>query len=170
MKNIAIVLSLFLSTNVFAGPEHDMPPVKVTPEFENLKGLVGTWEGTTKKGGQDQSVKVTYELTSGGTAILEKLMPGTPHEMVTVYANKGKEVGLTHFCMLGNQPEMKLKSAKEGTFNFEMVGNKGLSNKDEMHMHAVKLTLNGNKLTQEWTNYKGNKKGDVAVFDFTKKN
>jgi hypothetical protein len=62
-----------------------------------------------------------------------------------------------------------LKKADAGSFVFEMEGMKGISDKNELHMHAVTLTVAGDKLKQEWTNYKDNKKGDVAVFEFTKK-
>lgn len=151
------------------GLAHDMPAPKISKNFKDLKGLIGTWEGTTKMEGKDQPTTVTYELTSGGTAIAEKLGAGTPHEMLTVYANHGDTVEVTHFCAIGNQPQMKLKSAKNGVYEFEMEGTKGISNKNEMHMHAVKLTLAGDKLTQEWSNYNKGKKAEVAVFEFTKK-
>src|SRR4051812_23732263 len=128
---------------------HDLPAAKVSKDFESLKGLVGTWEGKTKMEGKEHDTKVTYELTSGGTAIAEKLGPGTPQEMLTVYANRGDKVEATHFCALGNQPQMKLKTAKDGVYEFEMDGTKGISNKNEMHMHAIKITLAGDKLTQE---------------------
>src|SRR5690348_4687622 len=83
---------------------HDMPAPKVSKNFESLKGLVGTWEGKTKMEGKEQDTKVAYELTSNGTALAEKLGSGTPHEMLTVYANRGENVEVTHFCALGNQP------------------------------------------------------------------
>ena len=148
---------------------HEMPTPKLSKNFESLKSLLGTWEGTTKMEGKDEPATVTYELTSGGTAIAEKLMPGTPHEMLTVYANQGEKVEVTHFCAIGNQPQMKLKSAKNGVYDFEMEGTKGISDKNEMHMHAVKLTVTGDKLKQEWSNYNKGKKAEVAVFEFTKK-
>lgn len=170
MKTLFLTATLFLSLSSFAGSKHDHPAPALSPAFESLKSIVGVWEGTNKMSGKEEPMKVTYELTSGGTAIVEKLMPGTPHEMVTVYANRGKEVHATHFCMLGNQPVMKLKKAAGNQFVFEMDGTKGISNKNEMHMHGVTLALNGNKLKQEWTNYKDNKKGDVVVFELTKKN
>ena len=111
---------------------------------------------------------VTYELTSGGTALVEKLAPGTPMEMITVYANQGSQVNVTHFCMMGNQPELRLKKAEGDVFQFEMDGTHGISDKNDMHMHALTLTLHGDQLKHEWTNYKDDKKGEVMVFEFTK--
>lgn len=152
----------------FAGPEHDHKPAKVSPEFERLKALVGTWTGKTTMTGKEEDMKIVYELTSGGTAIVEKMNPGSPMEMVTVYANRGNKVHATHFCMIGNQPQLVLKKSAGNSFTFEMDGTQGISNKNEMHMHGVKITLDGNKLKQEWTNYKDNKKGENVTFEFTK--
>ena len=120
--------------------------------------------------GKTESVKVTYELTSGGTVLIEKLMPGTPHEMVTMYSNRGSTVSAKHYCMLGNQPEMKLKKSNSTNYQFELDGTKGISDKNEMHMHSIALSIKGNELKQEWTNYNQGKKGEVAVFQFKKKN
>ena len=118
---------------------------------------------------KEMPITVTYELTSGGTALVEKLMAATPHEMVTVYANRGNRVHITHYSMLGNQPEMSLIKAEGGHFEFALEGLNGISDKNEMHMHAVSIFLKDHTLKQEWTNYKDNKKSEVAVFEFTKK-
>lgn len=166
MKTLFFVFAALISTHAFAG--HDMPPVKVSPQFENMKALLGTWEGTTTMGGKTENMKVIYELTSGGTAIVEKMSPGTPHEMVTVYANRGNKVHGTHYCMLGNQPEFDMKKSDKNHFVFEMSGMKGITDKNEMHMHGVALTVDGNKLKQEWTNFMKGKKGETAIFEFTK--
>ena len=168
MRATVLAIAL-LSTNAFAGAEPEFPAPKISARFESLKRLVGTWEGTSKMDGTDQPIKITYELTSGGTALVEKLMPGTPEEMITVYANNGDQVNVTHFCMVGNQPQMKLRKAEGDVFQFEMDGTKGIANKNDMHMHALTLTLHGNSLKQEWTNYKDNKKGESMVFEFTKR-
>jgi hypothetical protein len=168
MRMIIGLIAFCAASIAFAGNEHHTP-AKVSPEFENMKGLLGTWEGKSTMDGKEMDVKVTYELTSGGTAIVEKMGPGTPMEMVTIYANNGKKVNATHYCAMGNQPQMTLKSAKGKQFAFEMVGTAGISNKNEMHMHGVTLTLDGSKLKQEWTNFKDGKKGEVHAFELTKK-
>ena len=36
---------------------------------------------------------------------LETEFPGTEHEMVTVITQDGADLALTHYCMLGNQPQ-----------------------------------------------------------------
>ena len=65
---------------------------------------------------------------------------------------------------------MALKKAGKNSFSFEMNGHTGIDDPKEMHMHAVTLTLvDKDHLRQEWTNYSGSKKGEVAVFEFTRK-
>lgn len=175
MKSLRIKLSIAALTfcaftgSALAGTEHHHPAPKVAPEFEQMKALLGTWEGKTSMNGKEENMKVMYELTSGGTTLVEKINPGTPMEMMTVYSSNGKSVNATHYCLIGNQPEMKLKKSQDKSFTFEMVGTNGISSKNEMHMHAVTLTIDGNKLKQEWTNYKDGKKGEQVVFELTKK-
>jgi hypothetical protein len=75
--------------------------------FEKLKALVGHWE--TDKTNMNKAT-LDLELTSGGTAVLERfhmVENGKPVEMTTVYYLDGDQVKLTHYCMAGNQPTMR---------------------------------------------------------------
>lgn len=169
MKAI-LAIALVFAGQAFAGTEHKHPEAKIAPQFESMKALVGTWTGKTNMHGKDEEVTVVYELTSNGTTLVEKMSPGTPQEMMTVYATDGKTVHATHYCAVGNQPQFKLKTAKGNTLAFEMHGGGGVVNhKSDMHMHGVTLTIDGNKLKQEWTNFDKGKKASTAVFEFTKK-
>jgi len=49
------------------------------------EALSGDW---TLNGG-DSSVGVSYHVTAAGSAVVETLFPGTPHEMVSVYTRMG---------------------------------------------------------------------------------
>lgn len=168
MKTILSVLSFIVFFQAFA---HEMPAPPVMPkDFDTLKQLVGTWEGTTVMNGKEEKVSVIYELTSGGTAIAEKLMPGTPHEMISMYYKSGKSLAMTHYCAIGNHPELPLKNADSTHLTFEMTKPIGVSSMKETHMHAVVLTLpDKDHLVQEWTSYENGKKSETAVFKFTRK-
>lgn len=166
MKSFILVLSFF-STAAFA---HDMPKPVIAKDFEAMKTLIGTWEGKTKMHGKEETTQLSYKLTSGGTAIIETLGEGTDHEMVSMYSTRANKVAMTHYCSAGNQPEMALKKADGKTFTFEMNGTKGIENPKDMHMHALTITvIDKNHLKQEWTNFVDNKKGETAVFEFTRK-
>src|SRR4051794_15175766 len=130
MKSVIGFAVLFCSAAALA---HEPPPAAQMPkEFDTLKGLVGTWEGMNKMEGKDTPMTVTYELTSGGTAVAERLGPGTPHEMLTVYHKEGKSLGVTHFCAMGNSPVMHLKKADDHSLAFEMTKAEGVSSMKEM--------------------------------------
>src|SRR5260370_14316271 len=74
--------------------------------FEQLKSLVGHWE--TEKSNTNQAT-LDLELTSGGTAVIEKaqmVQQGTTVEMITLYYLDGDQLKLTHYCMAGNHTTM----------------------------------------------------------------
>src|SRR6266852_7737782 len=105
--------------------DHAHPGAKMPASFDNVKALVGQWERTTKMGDKDTPVTASYEMTAGGTAILERLLTGTPNEMVSVYHSDGTKVAITHYCMLGNQPEMTLRKTDKNMMVFEMAATSG---------------------------------------------
>ena len=128
MKLTILVFTVFS----IAAAAHEMPVPQTNKDFDQLKQLVGKWKGTTKMEGKEQTATVSYELTSSGTAIIERLGEGTQHEMVTMYYLDGKSAAMTHYCALGNQPRMKLKTADPTKITFEMVGKDGINSLKEM--------------------------------------
>lgn len=68
-----------------------------------------------------QKIMPSFKVTSGGSAIVETVFEGTPHEMVTVYHdNSDRQVTLTHYCMLPNQPKMILKHHSKNSLPFDL--------------------------------------------------
>ncbi len=168
-----ILSSLFVLSQVaLAGEaEHSMPNPTVAKEFAVMKQLLGTWVGTTQMQGQEAPMKVTYRLSSAGTAVTERMMEGTDHEMVSVYHKDGDSLAMTHYCALGNQPHMKLKAADAKSISFEMDEPRGIQSTEEPHMHAVTLTLKSdNELQQQWTHYVNGKQADIVTFNLTRQN
>src|SRR5208283_526475 len=86
LSALAVVLGLAWAA---VADDMGMQPVKMPAEFDKVKGLVGTWKGTTEMEGKPMDVTNTFELTSGGTAVMERLFVGTPKEMVSMYCAKG---------------------------------------------------------------------------------
>src|SRR5262245_1647364 len=70
--------------------------------LERFKALEGEWvaaeSGEMAHAGD---LMARYHVTAAGSAVVEEVFPGTPHEMVTVYHLDGKELVLTHYCMNG---------------------------------------------------------------------
>jgi len=163
---IMVLLGLVLSPLAANCEEKQMGAVTHSKDFEKMKELVGAWEGTTDMGKGMGAVKATYELTSAGNAILERLFVGLPHEMVTVYHDSDGKLTMTHYCSLGNQPHMELMNPSENNMLFVLSKkNSGLSSVNEPHMHALKISFdNKDSITHTWSLYeKGEKKSDVVI-------
>lgn len=122
-------------------------------DMARLRSLAGSWEGTSQEHGAEgtQIIKAEYEVTSGGSVVVEKLFAGSPQEMVSVYRNKNGAIQMTHYCMLKNQPEMELKGTSETRLSFEHADADHTALAKEMHMHALTLDWKDkDNLTQTW--------------------
>ena len=138
-----------------------------TERFDKLKALAGDW---TKSGGEG-AVDATYRVTAGGSAVIETLFPGTPHEMVTVYTVDKGNLVLTHYCAEGNQPHMKADRAGDASsifFKFDGAGN--LKSPNDGHMHEATFAFkDANHITSTWQFYKDGKPGEKAEFNLVRK-
>src|SRR5438105_3656350 len=125
--------------------------------FERFKQLAGDW--VAKGGGEE--VQVKYKVTSGGTAVVETISPGTDHEMITVIHPDGDSLLLTHYCMLGNQPQMKAAGSGDGNqVAFKFLRATNLTSEKAPHMHNVTYTfVDKDALKTEWTMYQDGKPG-----------
>lgn len=171
MFSVMLVMLLASLSFVKAHEHHMNMMQKPSPAFEKIKQLVGTWNGSSEMmGGKMTDFTVSYELTAGGTAVLEREFVGTPHEMVTLYYPEGNHVALTHYCMLGNRPHMILTKISGNTLSFEMKGNSGIASSKEPHMHHLNLTfVDADHLKAEWTQNVNGKKGQVTIMELTRK-
>jgi len=139
-------------------------------QFTAIKSLVGTWEGY-KDGERDQPVILSYELSGGGSVVVEKIFKGTPSEMVTAYHQNGDKLILTHYCMLKNQPRTEASpSGDENKISFRFIDGTNMNAKKDMRMHNLTLTrVSANELKQDWTIYQEGKAGPVSTFIFVRK-
>ncbi|HEX7183184.1 MAG TPA: hypothetical protein VF756_15190 [Thermoanaerobaculia bacterium] len=161
----ALLLALALLAP--AGARAGEAPAKVDAKsaFETLKGLAGEWKGTIMEENGDPGAE-TYEVTAGGNLVLERMFPGTEHEMINAYYLQGDELRVVHYCMVGNRPEMKLDpaSSKPGDLVFVFAGGTGFDAAKDNHVHAGRLVLAGDRLTSQWTFYNGGKETGSAKF------
>ena len=156
IKLSALVLSIFafLSANLFASPDMVHEPYVGSTAFEKLKQLEGKWVGESTSEGKTNPAEAIYEVSSAGTVVLEKLFPGTPHEMLTVYSENQGAVQMTHYCALKNQPVMKLEKSSDADFEFDFTPSPGINEAQDMHMHQLKIHMDGSdQITHAWTLY-----------------
>src|SRR6266481_7551538 len=113
MKGLARILGVLVLSMGIMAVRSNAAPGGGAEAFEKLKALVGHWE--TDKTNMNKAT-LDLELTSGGTAVMEKVRMeenGKPVEMITLYYLDGDQIKLTHYCMAGNQPTMRGTYAPE---------------------------------------------------------
>jgi hypothetical protein len=159
MKNAARVLVAVALMAALAGSRQVAAASGSADAFAQLKMLVGHWE--EQKASENKS-SLDIELTSGGTALLERshmVEQGKSVEMVTMYYLDGGQLKLTHYCMAGNQPTMRGTYAPESktlTFDFENATNLKSANDGHMH-HAVYKFIDSDHFQTTWTFQKDQK-------------
>jgi hypothetical protein len=140
--------------------------------LEQFKQLAGDWVGKETEGlNAGQEVRVNYKVTSAGSAVVETLLCGTEHEMVTVIHQDGDDLALTHYCALGNQPRMKTSGKPDGNkVAFKFTGASNLKSEKDMHMRDVTFTfVDKDTLKSEWTHYNDGKAAGKVVFELKRK-
>jgi hypothetical protein len=177
MTTKSLFLSLFVAAfavTALVAEEKPEPP-KEAPKHAGLdqfKKLAGEWVGHEMSDGkQGKEVHVQYKVTSAGSAVVETLMPNAEHEMITVIHPDGDDLILTHYCALGNQPQMKaLTKGDAKTVAFKFVRATNMKSDKDMHMHDVTYTfVDADTIKTEWTHFKDGKDAGKVVFEFKRK-
>lgn len=164
-----LIYSLFVGSLVAYGGKGPGAPYSGSKEYERMKGLVGAWEGTSNMGKEGRPIKVEYRLTAGGSAIVETLFPGTPEEMISVYHDSNGKLSMTHYCILQNQPHMRLLKAGVDRFDFMFAGGSNIDPKKDAHMHALSiLFIDKDHIVQNWTYFEDGKEKSVTRLNLSR--
>jgi len=163
-----IILGIVFAGTAFATPEEMPQPKPGSAEFERIKSLAGTWKGTSETDGKTEPAEIDYKVTSMGSAVVETLFPNTPHEMVSIYHDdENGKLSMTHYCALGNQPQLYLKRSEAGKIELELSPGSKLAS--TQHMHALNLSFIGaDQLTQSWTCFEGGKADHITTISVKK--
>ena len=124
---------------------------KSQPEFDKIKSLAGSWEGTAPNG---KPAHINYKVVSGGSAVMESITEGPGNQMVTLYYLDGDHLMMTHYCMANNQPRMRAdnSTSSPSAIKFTFVDATNLSGPDAGHMHAHSIIWkDAGHITQHWT-------------------
>ncbi len=161
---------LLASAAARADEQHIAPKAADSPELARIKSLAGRWEGTAQDGADaPKPAEGDYKVTSGGSAVVETLFPGTPHEMVSVYHDVNGRLAMTHYCMLGNQPQLQLAGADSRHIDLSLGDSPGLNAATDQHMHALTLAwTDPDHLTQAWTCYQHGKSDHTSTFTLSR--
>ena len=106
-----------------------------------------------------EAMEINYRITAGGSAVVETIFAGTPHEMMTLYYLEGSELRGAHYCAMGNRPQFRLDPAasKSGDLVFAFAGGSGFDAAKDVHIHSGTIKLNGESLDIDWTSWAGGK-------------
>ena len=138
--------------------------------FDKLKSLVGEWEGNSNEGGQQVPATTSFRLVSDGSALMNVLGAGTPHEMVTMFHMDNSDLLATHYCAVHNQPRFRVvPSSKPNVITFEFKDATNLPTPTAPHMVGIKITfLDANHHYEDWT-FLSNGQKSTTRFDFHRK-
>ena len=128
-------------------------PEAIDARFAKLRSLTGEWEASAGHDGKALPVTTSFKLVADGSAMLDDLAPGTPHEMVTMFHMDGKDLLATHYCAHHNQPRLRaVEASNPSVLEFVFKDATNLGSPSELHMTAVKFTIvDANHHTEEWT-------------------
>jgi len=122
--------------------------------YERFKGMSGEWIGRSTKGWEDRT---SWRAIAGGSVVMQTSFDAHPGEtMVTMIALDAGRLGLTHYCVAGNQPRLVATSCsadgREIRFTFRDGGN--LPTRDRGHMDQAVYRFDGDdRMTSRWTWY-----------------
>jgi hypothetical protein len=140
---------------------------KSNPSFELIKKLSGDWVGKASHGGEVIDSKVSYRVTSAGSAVVETLFGGTEHEMISMYHLSGNDLLMTHYCAAGNQPRMKAtRSDSSKKIEFKFLDGTNLDPAKDLHMHDLTIEfVTDDHIKTEWVTFANGKARDTASFE-----
>lgn len=152
---------------IFATLSMAQPPNYAPDAFHKLQALNGDWEGKDADG---NTVKTSFELAAGGTAVMETLTMSGMEQMLTLYSVDRDGIALVHFCPTNNQPRMRAvpssAAVKELVFAFQGATNLP----DPAIGHEQKLVLQftgADQIVEHWT-WRKNGKDTEMIYTFTR--
>ena len=166
IRHLSIVGLIALATLQGADPK-TQNRTDAAAAFARLKTLVGEWEATS----QDGKARLTYELTGGGTALVERESADNMPSMMTVFHLDGNRLILTHYCMAGNQPRMQAQAFNPdtGEIQFKFLDATNLASPNAGHMHNVQFRLiDKDHVQSAWEFYENGTPKMHEAFQYTR--
>ena len=174
MKNLMPLALILFSTACGSLPsqsEHAADIAVANKQYNRIMSLVGDWflvDGNQL--GQVIEVEqgqpfITYEISSAGNSVVEKLFAGQEKEMTTVYYMDDGALSLAHYCSLGNRPYMTEASSQDGNISFELVRVENMLDANDVHIssHSIEF-LGENEMIAHWSSTKDQKPNKSSAF------
>lgn len=163
-----VLVSCVLAASLVGCASNRSRPAAKNVSFEKLKSLAGTW--TTRDETGKEVIALESRVVSAGSALEERMFPGTDHEMVNMYHQDNGALIVTHYCAMGNQPRMHAVASPNDEFAFRLrdVTNRA---KDDGCMGSLTIkVVDQDHIVQHWVSYdKNGKELPPTVFECTRK-
>ena len=153
---LSLSLVLLLTALAISNPQSAIPQKSdAQKSFELLKTLAGSWKGQ----GPEGPVRVSLRVTSGGSALLEEMVPegrtddptnGDDDPITMIYLD-GDRLILTMYCdSFKNRPRMAGKLSPDGnTVDFAFVDVSGGAKQGYMD-HATFTIIDADHHAEDW--------------------
>ena len=167
MKLTSVLTTSLLLTCAALAAEAPKPSTEASAAFDRIRQLAGKWQTSSKNG----TGWLTYEVVSGGNAVLERETMANMPPMLTVYYLDGDRLLLTHYCMAGNEPRMQARhfNADTGDLKFEFLDATNLTSPAAGHMHDVAMRLIDNDhFSSAWEFYENGKPKFTETAEYTR--
>lgn len=166
IASLSLALALALPGCATGGSPRFVPTASnaTNARFDAMKKLVGRWDNVDSA--KDAAMTSEFTLIAGGSVLVERMFPGTPHEMVNTFYIDGDSIVGTHYCAMGNQPRMKLVGGSDTDFPFVSTGVTNLHSTDQTYMMDVHIVMHGaDRYTATWHGMEKGKIGENTVFE-----
>jgi hypothetical protein len=166
----SLVVAVAMALGVSAIPD-DKPSSARSPRFDAIKSLAGDWVELGKDGKLTDKIVSSFRVTAAGSAVQETLLPGSDHEMVTMYHLDGPDLVLTHYCAMGNQPTLKAEPSDDPSrIVFKFIGGTNLKPGVDQYMNFAEFTIDGkDRLKAHWMACKEGKACHDVTFNLARK-
>ncbi len=152
-------LSLLVAAALAAASPAAAQVIDGKAAFQKLKGLAGTWSGPVGTASGPKG-RISYEVISGGSVVMEVLFPGEPHEMRSMYHLDKGDLIMTHYCSGGTQPHMRLSKTastpEKLVFDFDGGTNFDVDKDSFIHNGEIRFLPDG-RLEASWTSWENGK-------------
>ena len=119
--------------------------------WTRLKTLAGTWQRVDPASPAARSFRITYQLISADSALVEVFGDPAKQPTQTVFHLDGDHVLATHYCAQGNQPRLRLRAdATPDRLVFEFLDATNLRSPADSHLvRLIFRWLDGGRLSRE---------------------
>jgi hypothetical protein len=130
-------------------------------QYDKIMSLEGDWYLV---GEEQEQPFVTYEISSAGNSVVEKLFAGQEQEMTTIYYMEDGALSMAHYCSIGNRPHMTAVPSQDEDIVFELVRVENMANVNDLHISGLWIEFfNENEMTAHWSSTQDQKLNEMAT-------